>query len=191
MGPAGHTLRVASSERAVWLTVPPPPISQHRAARPARYSLASASFDGVSVANRGDDGFTPDAGRPWRIKLRVYTLRVRVREPLLGGRAPQVVVRSDAGVERSAPTDARGVALVRQLPRDLYSVSPQGGQAGPPAVAQVTRDQLIDVPSYSAAELAVGALGAVMAIAGAGLLALLARRRVMPLRTWARAHSPL
>ena len=55
----------------------------------------------------------------------------------------------------------------------------------------MTRDQLIDVPSYSAAELAVGALGAVMAIAGAGLLALLARRRVLPLRTWARAHSPL
>jgi hypothetical protein len=189
VGPAGETVRVAPSQHSIWLSVPAPSIgSRYQAARPVRYSLASASFEAVGVANRGDDAFTPGQGRPWAVKLRVYTLRVRVRKPLVGGRPGQVVVRSGAGVERSAATGADGVAVLSQIPRDLYSVSPRGTQVAPSARVQVTRDQLVDLTSYTAVEVAAGVLGLVLATLGACTLALLVRRRLRPLWSSARAH---
>jgi hypothetical protein len=185
VGPAGSTVRVTASQGSTWLTVPAPSSSSQAAsARPVRFALASARFDGVSVANRGDDRFTPAAGRPWAVKLRVYTLRVQVRKPILGAPVSEAVVRGSSGVRRAAKVDGSGIAVVRQLPRDLYLVSPDGAEVGPSAAVEVSGDKEVDVTLYTLAEMGTALLGLALCGLAALGLPLLVQGRLEPVRRW-------
>jgi hypothetical protein len=195
VGPAGSTDRLTSSnslppggggsERSIWLTVPAPSsAAQAASAASVRFALASARFEGVSVANRGDDRFSLAAGGPWVVRLRVYTLRVQVRKPLLGAATGEAVVRGGSGVQRSVKIDPRGFGVVRQLPRDLYTVSPGGTEVGPSTTVEVSRDKQVDLTLYTPAEAGVGLLG--LALCGLALvgLPLLVQGRLAPVRRW-------
>jgi hypothetical protein len=185
VGPAGSTARLTPSEGSTWLTVPAPfSAAQAAPARSVRFALASARFDGVSVANRGDDRFTAAPGRPWAVKLRVYTLRVQVRKPLLGAPTREAVVRGGSGVRRPAKVDTSGVAVLRQLPRGLYLVSPQGAEVGPAATVVVSRNEQVDVTLYTPAEVGVGLLGLVLCALLLLGLPLLVQGRLEPVRGW-------
>jgi hypothetical protein len=185
VGPAGSTDRLFSSERSIWLTVPPPSsAAQAASATSVRFALASARFEGVSVANRGDDRFTLAAGRPWVVRLRVYTLRVQVRRPLLGDAAREADVRGGSGVQRSVKIDPSGFGVIRQLPRDLYVVSPRGTEVGPSTTVEVSRDKQVALTLYTPAETGVGLLG--LALCGLAMvgLPLLVQGRLAPVRRW-------
>lgn len=181
VGPGGATVDLVPSRRSAWLTLPAP---SHAAPsgddQPARFSLASAEFDGVSVANRGDAPYVPAPGRQWTIRLRVFSITVHVRRPLLGWSANELAVRSDSGIERTAGAGAGGDAVFRDLPRGLYDVTVRGAHVGPGARVQVTRDQAVDVTVYTIPEVGLGLLLVLGGMVGALALALLARRRLRP-----------
>jgi len=167
--------------RSAWLTLPPPPHTALRGQdQPARFVLGSADFDGVSVANRGDAPYVPGPGRLWTIRLRVFSMRVHVRQPLLAHHREQLMVRSDSGIERSAEANPNGEAVFGDLPRGLYSVTVEGARIGPGARVQVSRNQAVDVTVYTIWEIALGLLSAVMALLSTTIVVLIVRRRLRP-----------
>jgi hypothetical protein len=182
VAPGGETILLAPSGGSAWLTVAAPAQTAHVGREPsARFILASAQFDGVSVANRGDDAYVPGPGHPWTIRLRVFSLRVRVRQPVVGSGPGSVVVRSDSGLERTARAGAGGEAVIRELPRGMYEVSVPGGQIGPGPRVLVTQSQAVNVSAFTAGEAVPGAVALVLALAGAAALARMARRRLRPI----------
>jgi hypothetical protein len=181
IGPGGAAVDLVPSRRSTWLTLTAPSHAAFRVEdQPGRFALASAEFDGVSVANRGDAPYVPAPGRQWTIKLRVFSISVHVRRPLLGWPQDELVVRSRAGVERTAETGAGGDAVFRDLPRGLYDVTVRGARVGPGARVQVTRNQAVDVTVYTMPEVGLGLLVVLTAVLGAVAVALLVRGRLRP-----------
>lgn len=179
VGPGGAQVGLVPSTRSAWLTLPAPSYAALRGQdRPSRFALATAEFDGISVANRGDSPFVPAPGRTWTIRLRVFSVTVHVRRPLIGRPEDRLVVRSSTGVEHTARTGAGGDAVFDDLPRGLYDVQVRDGRVGPGARIQVTRNQAVDVTVYSLPELGIGLLAALTATVGLVALALAVRRRL-------------
>ena len=118
--------------------------------------------------------------------MRVFSVTVQLRHPLFGWHRERLVVRSDAGIERTAEAGPDGRAVFRDLPRGLYDVTVQGGRLGPGARVQVTRSQAVDVTVYTTPEVALGLAAGLLAILGIVALAVLTRRRGRPSRWSAR-----
>jgi phospholipase C len=177
-GPEGEDLVLSQTDRAAWLDVPAP----SRAAliglgQAPRYFVQSATYDGVSVANRGDSPFTPGPDKVWSINLRVYSMELQVRQPILGGAIRNVVVTSPGGFRQTLQPDAAGIITLNALPRGLYSVSTVGDGVAPTLIVQVTRNQSVTLSAFTPWE-----LGAVVVLVLVGIGALIGAAFVV--QTW-------
>ncbi|HEY6117058.1 MAG TPA: alkaline phosphatase family protein [Candidatus Dormibacteraeota bacterium] len=168
-GPQGQDFVLSQTDRAAWLNVPAP----SRAAliglgQAPRYFVQSATYDGVSVANRGDSPFTPGPDKIWSINLRVYTMELQVRQPIFGGAIRNVVVTSPGGFRQTLQPDAGGNITLNALPRGLYSVSTVGDGVAPTLIVQVTRNQTVTLSAFTPYEL--GALVILVLVGIGGLI---------------------
>jgi hypothetical protein len=168
-GPQGQDFVLSQTDRAAWLDVPAP----SRAAliglgQAPRYFVQSATYDGVSVANRGDNPFTPGPDKIWSINLRVYTMELQVRQPILGGAIRNVVVTSPGGFHQTLQPNAEGNITLNALPRGLYSVSTVGDGVAPTLIVQVTRNQTVTLSAFTPFEL--GALVVLVLVGIGGLI---------------------
>ena len=174
-GPGGRVVGLQPGQSAAWLDMPPPSRVSLLGLGPGpRYTVEAARFDGVSVANRGDAAFAPGPGRHWNARLRVYTLQVKVRRPLLGSGVRELFVTSPAGARRVLRPGVTGSVTLSQLPRGLYAVEAVGDSVAPVTAVQMTRDQIVDLSSFTPPEVAVGAALLLFTLGGlaAGGLAL-------------------
>ena len=166
-GPAGKEIVLSQTQRAAWLDVPAPTraLLLGLAPRP-RYALQSATYDGVSVANRGDSPFTPGPSSVWSINLRIYSMQLRVRQPVLGGAIHNVVVTSAGGFRETLRPDSGGRVTLPELPRGLYTVTTIGEGVSPTLVVQVTRNQVVQVSAFTPYEIAAMAVLGLILIGG-------------------------
>ncbi len=142
-------------------------------AQQPRYAIQSATYDGVSVANRGDSPFTPGPGKVWSINLRIYSMQLQVRQPLLGGAIQKIVVTSPAGFRQTLEPTRDGKVTLTSLPRGLYTVTTLSDGVAPTLVVQVTRNQAVQLSAFTPLELAAVsalALAAITGVLGAALV---------------------
>jgi hypothetical protein len=174
-GPRGSVVQLWPATGDLWLAIPPPSRTA-LAGTPNdwHYSITSALYAGLSVANMGDSAFVPGPGKAWVVHLRMYTLSVHVRRPLIGPAHTSVLVVSQNGIGRSAPLDSNGNVVLSDLPRGEYTVKLVGPGYSLPVNTSMTRSQAVEVPAGSPQELIlVYELVVVVAL----LFGLLARRR--------------
>jgi hypothetical protein len=175
VGPRGSVVQLWPSTGDQWLTLPPPSRTA-LAGTPNdwHYSITSATYDGLSVANRGDSAFVPGPGKTWQVRLRLYTLSVHVRRPLVGPPHTSVLVISQNGLGRSAAIDSSGYVILRDLPRGEYTVKVIGPGYSLPVATTMSRSQTVEVLASSPQEFVVAYEVAVIVVI---LFVLLARRR--------------
>jgi hypothetical protein len=182
--PQGRDIVLSQTQRAAWLDVPAPSRALLLGlAQTPRYALQSATYDGVSVANHGDSPFTPGAGRVWSINLRIYSMQLQVRQPLLGGAIRDVVVTSAGGFRQTLQPDGDGRVTLNALPRGLYTVSTVGGGVAPTLVVQVTRNQTVQLSAFTPFE--IGAIVLLILAAVGGVLG-----AAVAVQTWPRRTEP-
>jgi len=165
--PGGHQLVVPATQTSAWLDVPAP----SRAVlvglgQTIRYALDSETYDGVSVANRGDSPFTPGPDKPWNINLRIYSMQLQLRQPVVGGTIDRVVVTSASGFRETLRPDTAGMVTLQSVPRGQYLVSTIGSGVSPTLIVQVTRDQRVKIAAFTPLEIAGIAMLCVAAVAG-------------------------
>jgi phospholipase C len=165
--PGGRQIVVPADTTSMWLDLPAP----SRAAlvglgQTIRYAVQSATYDGVSVANRGDSPFTPGPNKAWNINLRIYSMQLQVRQPVVGGAINQVIVTSTGGFRETLRPDDTGVVTLAGLPRGQYLVSTTGSGVSPTMVVQVTRDQKVKISAFTPLEIAGFAMLVVLAMGG-------------------------
>ncbi len=166
-GPEGRDMVLSQTQRAAWLDVPAPSRALLLGlAQTPRYAVQAATYDGVSVANRGDSPFTPGPGRVWTINLRIYSMQLQVRQPILGGEIRDVVVTSPGGFRQTLQPDDRGRVTLTALPRGLYTVTTLGDGVAPTLIVQVTRNQVVQLSAFTPVEIGVIVLLALAAVAG-------------------------
>jgi hypothetical protein len=187
-GPAKRELQVWPKTGDLWLELPPPSRTS-LAGLPSnfRYSIASAIFQGSSVANRGDSAFTPGPGRTWEVRLRLYTLQVHVRKPVLGAGHNAVVVTSQTGLRLESNLTDDGSSVFRDLARSDYSVHLVGPGYSLPVEIALTRSQKVEMPAASREEFVVVYELLVVAVI---LFALIVRRRIRIQRRIGPADEP-
>jgi hypothetical protein len=175
-GPRGTNLQLWPSKGDQWLEIPPPSRSS-LAGTPNdwHYSVSGATYQGLSVANRGDSSFVPGPGKTWVVRLRLYTLSVHVRHPIVGTPHTSVLVISSNGIGRTAALDSNGNVQLKDLPRGDYTVKLVGPGYSLTVLTTMTRSQSIEVPAASPQEFFLGYW-----VIGLGLLllVLLVRRRL-------------
>jgi hypothetical protein len=165
--PGGRQILIPAAQTSAWLDVPAP----SRAVlvglgQTIRYALQSATYDGVSVANRGDSPFTPGPDKTWNINLRIYSMQLQLRQPVIGGAIDRVVVTSATGFRETLRPDTAGMVTLQSVPRGQYLVSTVGTGVSPTLVVQVTRDQKVKIAAFTPLEIAGMAMLCVAAIAG-------------------------
>jgi phospholipase C len=166
-GPDGREVVLSPGQPAAWLDVPAPSRALLVGLGQApRYALESATYDGVSVANRGDSPFTPGPGRVWAINLRIYSMQLQVRQPVFGGAIHNVVVTSPDGFHQTFRPDGSGRVTLTELPRGLYTVITVGSGVAPTLTVQVTRNQIVQVSAFTRLEVAAIAALVVLMIGG-------------------------
>jgi hypothetical protein len=176
LGPAQTVVQLWPRTGDVWLELPPPSRTS-LAGLPAnfRYSIASAIFEGSSVANRGDSAFSPGPGRSWEVRLRLYTLQIHVRKPLLGAGHNAVVVTAQTGLRLDSILSGSGTSVFRDLARSDYTVRLAGPGYSLPVEISLTRSQSVEMPAASREEFILAYEALVLA---ALLFALMVRRRL-------------
>jgi hypothetical protein len=174
-GPEGTTVPLTPPYQPFWLHVPAPSRAVLEGVTPPdRYSVVSARYGGVDVVKRGDATYMPGKSSEWNIKLRVYTLRVFTRQPVIGAGPPTIVsVSREQGSVESALSTSSGEAQLTGLPSGSYVVRTKNNRLAATVVVTLSHSQDVVVPVMSWLE-AVASILAFMAI-GTALVA--ARRR--------------
>jgi hypothetical protein len=176
-GPEGTTIALRAPFDPIWLHVPAPSRAVLEGAGTVRkFSVASGKFEGISVINRGDDQYLPHASGDWPIKLRIYTLNIHTRRPLVGGGIPsEVAVVLDSGRRITAALDSGGSVTLHSLPRGRYTVSVPHTKLAAEFTLSLTRSQDVTIPVVSQLEIALS-LGLLALLVGAMIL--------LPSRRW-------
>jgi len=175
-GPEGATIDLRSPYDPIWLHVPAPSRAVlDGTGTIAKFSVASGKFEGISVINRGDDQYLPNASGNWPIKLRIYSLDIHTRHPLIGGGIPtRVAVVLQSGRRVTAPLDSSGSVTLHGLPRGSYTVMVPHTRLAAQFTLSLTRSQSVTIPVVSRMEIASSLL--LLALL-AGMLVLLPSRR--------------
>ena len=170
-GPDGTKVAVGSSGLA-WLTTPAPrrsPTGQLTVGADT-YTVVTANYLGVNVANQGKDRFSPGPGGLWKVALDVYPVSILSRNTVLGSQvAAAVLLHGQGSTSRLLHLPARG-PLTLTLPSGRYSLKVKGGGFGPGLDFRVSGPTVVPVPLLTILDLAGGFL-LLLLIAG-GLLAL-------------------
>ena len=176
-GPEGTTIALTTPFAPMWLHTPAPSRAVLVGLEPIRrYSVASAQFEGVSVTNRGDNSYIPHASGGWQIKLRMYSLSIHARNPLIGGGIPSKVELSlVGGGQRTVALDANGNATLLGLPRGHYIISPIHTRLAAEVTLSLTRSQDVTMPVVSQME---------MGLAISLLTLLVSAMILLPARRW-------
>jgi len=174
-GPDGTTTTLHAPYQPQWLSFPSPSRQALTLGHPtARFSLVGATYDGVTVANRGDDPLLPKTGQPWNIKLRVYSLHISTRHPVLPGAGPHAVrVSPKHGSPLIVALDDSGQATISQLPRDEYTVLVPASAYAPQVPVTLSRDQNVSMVVVGAQDILVAGLVVLLVVS---FLVILARR---------------
>ncbi len=173
--PDGATQVLRAPYTPLWLTFPAPSRAALTLRTPtARFSLVSATYDGVVVANRGDDPLLPRPGATWDVRLRIYTLHIATRHPLIPGAGPHAVrVIPEHGTPLIVALDDQGQATIDNLPRDQYTVTVPASAYAPVTPVALSRDQTVSMVVVGAQDLLVVGVAAFLILA---LLIVVARR---------------
>src|SRR5207245_5435860 len=102
------------------------------------------------------------------INLRIYSMQLHVRQPLLGGEIRDIVVTSPGGFRQTLQPDGGGRLTLTALPRGLYTVTAVGDGVAPTLIVQVTRNQVVQLSAFTPLEIAGTVL--LLLAANAGLL---------------------
>jgi hypothetical protein len=136
--------------------------------------VATARFGGVEVVKRGDDTYLPGKSNEWRIKLRVYTLRVFTREPVIGAGTPTIVsVSREQGSVESALSTSSGEARLTGLPSGSYIIRTKNNRLAATVVVTLSHSRDVVVPVMSWLE----AVASILAFVVLGTTLVAARRR--------------
>ena len=133
-------------------------------AKPIRYSVESASVDGMNVVNRGQQKFSPSTQRRLVIKLLFYSANVSVKDALFGfpiGKSVRIIYPN--GHERRAELEDGAKTTVKRLPRGTYKVHVEAAGYSFTRPVAVSRDQEVELTVVSYLDLAVvfGTLAAI------------------------------
>lgn len=173
--PDGATQVLQAPYNPLWLSFPAPSRAALTLGQPtARFSVVSATYDGISVANRGDDPLLPKPGTPWNIRLRVYSLHVETRHPVLPGSGPHAVrLTPKHGTPLIVALNDQGMATINNLPRDQYTVTVPASAYAPATPVVLSRDQTISVVVVGAQDILIAGLIVVLIVV---LMVIVARR---------------
>jgi len=188
-GLEGATIALRSPYDPIWLNIPAPSraVLDGTSTIP-KFSVASGKFQGVSVVNRGDDQYVPNASGNWTIKLRIYSLDIHTRHPLVGGGVPtQVAVVLQSGRRLTAPLDSGGSATLNGLPRGSYTVMVPHTRLAAQFTLSLTRSQSVTIPLVSRMEIALSLL--LLALLAGMLVLLPSRRWLVIVHLLQRIHS--
>ncbi len=177
-GPSHELIDLPPGRDRIWLDTPAPSrAALLGVANQARYTIEAAHFDGVSVATRGDDSYVPGPGRSWNVKLRVFTLRIQVRQPVVGSGIRSLVLSSADGRKLPLHPDANGFVELHDLPRGLYSVAPAHRALVPTVLVQLTRNQVVQMSFFTSEEATAGTVLMLLASMALAAAAITIRRR--------------
>jgi hypothetical protein len=180
-GPEGATIALRAPFDPLWLHVPAPSRAVLEGVGAIRkFSVASGKYQGISVINRGDDQYLPHANGDWSIGLRIYSLSVHTRRPLIGGGVPtEAAVTLQDGPSVTVPLDASGNATLQSLPRGRYTVSVPHTKLAAEFTLSLTRSQDVTIPVVSILEI-LTTLG-LLALMTVAMIVLPRRRRLVSL----------
>ncbi|HUY09558.1 MAG TPA: Ig-like domain-containing protein [Candidatus Dormibacteraeota bacterium] len=167
-GPDGATL-APGTQSSVWLTTPVPRKTNTGALAVGAdvYTVTSALFDGVNVADQGVDRFVPRPGGIWTVRLNVYPVTLYGKNLVLGGRAGVTVELTGPGTgKRRIALPARDQTTLL-LPTGHYKVKLVGGGVGPALTMRVSRATSVPIPVLTMLDVIIGV------VLGLGILALL------------------
>lgn len=179
VGPQGTKIAVGSRS-AVWLSTPVPrrTTSGALAVGDQTYTLVAADYQGVNVADQGNDRFVPSAGATWTVRLRVFPMKLFTRNTILGGQvAATVLVSGPDGSSRRLQLPDRGGTTIL-VPVGRYTVKILSGGYGPAVKVRVSRAASVPLPLLTPIDIGGGV--AVVLVLLFGYLALGPwRRRVV------------
>jgi hypothetical protein len=158
-GPNAEVILLRAPYAPVWLsTAVPNRVSGQPALHitPAPYSVATGTYDGLSVVNRGGVRYTPVQGGVWTIALLLYDLRISARDAIFGTSYGnhRVAVVDPIGKKREVMLDSQGTASLT-LGRGVYSVHVIAPGISPVAPVALSRSQTAVVPIISPRDIAL------------------------------------
>jgi hypothetical protein len=177
-GPNAEVIKLQAPFAPVWLTTPLPSRPSGITGlhiTPAPYSLATGTYDGLSVVNRGGLRYTPVLGGTWTIALLLYDLRIHARDAIFGTSYGnyRVAVVDPIGKKRELLLDNQGTASLT-LGRGIYSVRVIAPGISPAAPVALSRSQTAVVPIISPRDIALLAGPSLALVA---IMFVVARRR--------------
>ena len=165
VGPDGTKVAVGN-QAAAWLSTPVPrrTTSGALAVGNETYTMVTANYRGVNVANQGVDRFVPSAGGAWTVRLRVFPMTLFTRNTVLGGQVnATALLTGPAGLSRRLELSDRGTTTV-MVPVGRYTVKILSGGFGPALKVRVSRAERVPLPMLTPIDIG-GGVAAVLVVA--------------------------
>ncbi len=167
VGPDGSTVTVAQKS-AIWLSTPVPRRTTSGALEVGNqtYTLVTAYFQGVDVADQGLDRFVPSAGGRWTVRLRVFPMKLVTRNTVLGGQiGASVLVSGPGSSSRRLELSAHSATTIL-VPVGRYSVKILSGGFGPTVKVRVSRPATVPLPMITPIDIGGGGILIVVIVLG-------------------------
>lgn len=165
-GPDGQTISLGKG-RQVWLSTPTPRKTSTGALAVGAdvYTLTSANYEGVNVADQGIDRYVPRPGGVWTVRLAAFPLQVVAKNLVLGGQvgASARLTWPTGRSRRLQLPDSDGRTLV--VPRGRYRLKVVSGGIGPALDVRISRSIEVPLPIVTILDLVVLALLVALLIA--------------------------
>lgn len=157
VGPDGVTL-APGAQPSVWVSTPVPRKTSAGALAVGAdvYTVTSALFGGVNVADQGVDRFVPRPGGVWAVRLNVYPVSLFGKNIVLGGRAGVTIALTgpDGGSRRVSLPSGKLTTLL--LPTGRYRVKLVEGEVGPSLRLRVSRAASVPIPVVTPLDIIIG-----------------------------------
>jgi len=167
VGPDGQ--KVAPTDKsAVWLSTPVPRKTSTGALAVGAdvYTMTSALFNGVNVADQGVDRYVPGPGGVWAVRLSVYPVKLFGKNVVLGGRSGVTIALTGPRAEarRLSLSAAQGETL--QLPTGHYKIRVVSGGVAPSLDIRVSRATSVPIPVVTTLDIIAGLIIGIALVTG-------------------------
>ncbi|HUY07967.1 MAG TPA: Ig-like domain repeat protein [Candidatus Dormibacteraeota bacterium] len=183
-GPDGQTL-APGAQSSVWLNTPVPRKTSTGALAVGAdvYTVTSARFGGVNVADQGLDRFLPRQGGVWTVRLKVYPVSLFGKNVALGGRAGVTIALTGPGTGSRRVSLPAGKRTTLLLPTGRYKIKLVQGGIGPSLGMRVSREASVPIPVLTSLDIIIGLILGLLILAGLIVLRPWRRLRRSPPRT--------
>ncbi len=160
LGPDGQQVTLGRRPSSVWLSTPVPRKTTTGALAIGAdvYTLTSADYQGINVADAGLDRYVPSPDGVWAVRLDAYPVTLFAKNIFFGGYVSGgASLISPAGVSHHVSlSSARGGTLV--VPRGRYRVKLLDGGLGTTLRIRVSRATVIPIPVVTLIDIIILAL---------------------------------